>query len=321
MSGQAFSRDLPTSGQSVRIEMENDPASSARAAHRDVVRADVDRHFFRAFGVTMLAGRGFEPRDHGAGAEDVVVVNRAFAAQRLPEDSPVGRRVRYPPSNSLAPADPGSQRWYDVIGVVENIDTNPFHENLTEPRVYHPLKDTDTARAYLSVRMPEIPQGAAERLRNVAARVDPSLVVEEVITLSEVHRVYRIGTLTAAIAVVVGLSAVLLLSAAGIYALMSFTVTERRREIAIRTTLGAQPGQLLGSIFRRALRQIAIGVAFGVAIALLLDFIEDGEALQGYRAVLLMGMIAVMSLVGTLAAVGPARRGLRIEPLEALKAE
>ena len=321
MSGQAFSRALPTSGQSARIELENDPSPTSRAARREAVRADVDRHYFRAFAMTMLAGRPFESRDHAAGADDVVIVNRAFAAQRLPDGNPVGRRLRYPAWNPLAPVDPASQRWYEVIGVVENIDTDPFHGNLTEPRVYHPLKDADTASVYLSVRMPEIPAGAGERLRELTARVDPSLVVDEVLTLTEVHRLYRTATLAATIAGVVGLCAVLLLSAAGIYAMMSFTVTQRQREIAIRTALGAQPRQLLGSIFRRALRQIAIGVAFGVAIALLVDVIEDGEALQGYRAVMLLGIVAVMSLVGTLAALGPVRRGLRVEPLEALKAE
>ena len=155
----------------------------------------------------------------------------------------------------------------------------------------------------------------------MTARVDPSLVVDEVCTLAEMSRLYRTATLSVASAVVVGLSSVLLLSAAGIYALMSFTVTQRQREIAIRTALGAPRRRLLGGIFRRAIRQIAIGVVVGVGIALLLDVIEKGEALQGYRATLLIGMIGVMGLVGSLAALGPARRGLRIEPLEALKAE
>jgi ABC-type antimicrobial peptide transport system permease subunit len=169
--------------------------------------------------------------------------------------------------------------------------------------------------------MPVIPPDAAGRLREVTAGVDPSLVVDDVFTLAEVNRLYRTGTLSAAVAVAVGLSSVLLLSAAGIYAMMSFTVTQRRREIAIRTALGAPRRRLLGGIFRRAIRQIGMGVVFGVGIALLLDVVEKGEALQGYRATLLIGMIGVMGLVGSLAALGPARRGLRIEPLEALKAE
>ena len=321
VAGHAFSLALPASGRSARVELEHDAAPSSRAARREAIRGTIDRRFFATFGVPLLAGRAFEPRDFAPGADDVVIVNRAFAAQRLPDGSPLGRRVRYPQPGGSAPIDPESQRWYEVIGVVDNFDANPFHESLTQPRVYHPLRDTGTLRAYLTVRMAAIPPGAAERLREVTARADPALVVDEVMTLEEIHRLYRSGIVTVTAAVGVGLSSVLLLSAAGIYALMSFTVTQRRREIAIRTALGAEPGRLLAGIFRHALRQIGTGVAFGVGIALLLDLIERGEALQGYRMSLLPGMIVVMSLVGLLAALGPARRGLRIAPQEALKAE
>jgi putative ABC transport system permease protein len=102
---------------------------------------------------------------------------------------------------------------------------------------------------------------------------------------------------------------------------MSFTVTLRHREIAIRTALGAQPIRLLGGIFGRGLRQIALGVAIGVGVALLVDAAEDGEALGGRAGLLLSGTVLVMSVVGLFAVLGPARRGLRIEPSEALKGE
>ena len=117
------------------------------------------------------------------------------------------------------------------------------------------------------------------------------------------------------------LLSVLLLSAAGIYALMSFTVTQRRREIAIRTALGAHSGRLLRGIFSAALKQIALGVAIGLAVTLLIDATSDGEALRGYATPLLAVMVVVMGTVGLAAALGPARRGLRIEPAEALKGE
>ena len=114
---------------------------------------------------------------------------------------------------------------------------------------------------------------------------------------------------------------VLLLSAAGIYALMSFTVTQRRREIGIRAALGAEPLRLLASIFARALRQLTIGVAVGIGVAALLDWGTAGEFTGGEGAVLLAGVAAFMIIVGLLAAVGPARRGLRIQPTEALRAD
>ena len=102
---------------------------------------------------------------------------------------------------------------------------------------------------------------------------------------------------------------------------MAFTVARRRREIAIRTALGAQPRRLLGGIFGKALRQISVGVALGVGAALLLDGAFDGALLQGRGGPLLGTTVMVMSVVGLLAALGPARRGLRVEPTEALKGE
>jgi len=114
---------------------------------------------------------------------------------------------------------------------------------------------------------------------------------------------------------------VLMLAAAGIYALMSFTVARRRREIAIRTALGAPPGRLIGAIFRQAVWQISLGVATGVAVTLFIDYQTGGEALRGREWLLLTGTSVFMSVVGVLAALGPARSGLKIAPLEALRGE
>ncbi len=114
---------------------------------------------------------------------------------------------------------------------------------------------------------------------------------------------------------------VLLLSAAGIYALMSFAVTRRRREIGIRAALGAHPRRLLATIFSRALAQLAIGVGVGLAVATLLDVLTEGELMGGQRAVFLPAVSAFMIAVGLVAALGPASRGLRIQPTEVLKEE
>ena len=102
---------------------------------------------------------------------------------------------------------------------------------------------------------------------------------------------------------------------------MSFTVSQRRREIGIRTALGAQRRRLLGGIFSRALGQLGSGVALGVGAALVLDWRLGGEALRGQGPVLLSAMVVVMTAVGLVAAAGPARRGLGVAPAEALQAE
>jgi ABC-type antimicrobial peptide transport system permease subunit len=103
--------------------------------------------------------------------------------------------------------------------------------------------------------------------------------------------------------------------------MMSFTVTSRRREIGIRAALGADARRILRSIFSRALWQLGIGVAAGMTIALLLDSGPGGELFGGHAAIVLPIASAIIAAVGLLAALGPARRGLRIQPTEALREE
>ena len=111
--------------------------------------------------------------------------------------------------------------------------------------------------------------GLAERLRDVAASVDPTLHVDEVRTLAEIYREHRFGDNLGAITIGAVTGSVLLLSAAGLYALMAFTVAQRRREIGIRSALGAQPGHLVAAVFRRAFWQIGAGSAAGMLAAYL----------------------------------------------------
>lgn len=100
---------------------------------------------------------------------------------------------------------------------------------------------------------------------------------------------------------------------------MSFTVSQRRREIGIRTALGADPQRLLWSLFSRAAGQLAIGVVLGLGAAALLENLSEGELLGGKGPVLLPVVSVLMLAVGLLAAIEPAQRGLRVEPTEALR--
>jgi putative ABC transport system permease protein len=114
---------------------------------------------------------------------------------------------------------------------------------------------------------------------------------------------------------------VLALSSAGIYAMMSLAVARRRREIGIRAALGANPRQLLRSIFTRAAMQLAAGAVVGLAIAAALEYASSGDTMAGHGTVVLPVVALFTIAVGLLAMIGPARRGLRIDPTEALRAE
>ena len=116
------------------------------------------------------------------------------------------------------------------------------------------------------------------------------------------------------------LATVLLLSAAGVYALMSLTVAQRRREIGIRTALGASQHRVLLTVFSRIARQMGIGVVVGAIIATILDRITGPVAAA--QTVLLVPAVALLMLVvGFCAAFVPTRRGLSVQPVEALRGE
>jgi ABC-type antimicrobial peptide transport system permease subunit len=142
-----------------------------------------------------------------------------------------------------------------------------------------------------------------------------------IVTFSEMKRQAQIGFRLMVLGSSLVILSALLLSAAGIYAMMSFTVSQRRKEIGIRAALGADAGQLLRSIFTKAALQLAAGVVVGSVVALMIDRASDGELLGSLGLGLVPITALLMVLVGLFATIGPARRGLRIQPAEALRAE
>src|SRR6185369_4533640 len=150
--------------------------------------------------------------------------------------------------------------------------------------------------------------------------LDPTLRLETVRRLDEVYGETQMSSSLTSYALAIVTLSVLVLSAAGLYALMSFTVTRRRREIGIRMALGAPPGRMLASIFARALWQIAAGVVAGVTAALALHRTLNIEVEGGWHIPGILPAAAIfIMIIGLLSAAGPARRAIRVEPTEALR--
>jgi hypothetical protein len=210
-------------------------------------------------------------------------------------------------------------RWHEIVGVVAD-----FPANQVEPdgRVYHPAPAARLYPATIAVRVRgATPEGFADALRASSAAANPNLQIRDISTTELVVRreqgMFRLIGATVGLA----MTSVIVLSAAGIYALMSFTVTRRRREIGIRAALGADRNRLLAGIFARAAAQLGSGAVVGLVASVgLAQLLEDG-GFEARRAVIVPLVIGIMMLVGSLAALGPARRGLAIQPIEALREE
>jgi putative ABC transport system permease protein len=277
----------------------------------------VDAAYFDLYGVPGVAGRGFEKGDTAREA-GAAIVNRNFADTIAPGGNALGRRFRYARAmEGEWRHGPEINRWYEVVGVVGNLPVT------TDARVaYHAAAPGEIYPAHVQLRLRGDTAGLAERLRNTVAGVDPTLHLDEVRTLAEIYREHRFGDNLGALTIGAVTGSLLLLSAAGLYALMAFTVAQHRREIGIRSALGAQPGHLVAAVFRRAFWQIGAGSAAGILAAYFVGRYVPIEQIGGLPIPgILPGAAAFMLLVGVLAALGPARRGLRIDPTEALRSD
>ncbi|MGH7507065.1 MAG: FtsX-like permease family protein [Longimicrobiales bacterium] len=281
----------------------------------------VDPHLFEAFDVPVLAGRGFLPSDASPGT-NAVIVDRVFADEMLGGGNVVGHRIRgWVDRSDGSGATPGP--WLEIVGVVPAFTPPPPFQDVA-PKLYRPLALGEAAGSVkLAVRTKPGASPAAflGRVRGITRSIDPAIRVSELRTASEADRLLRKGLRSMAFGIVGVAGSVLLLSAAGISAMMSFTVASRRREIGIRSALGAAPRRVLAGIFKRAGVQLGAGVLAGLALAEAGPRLDGGSFFAGEGMLTLIPVIAIVLAIGLLAALGPARRGLAIQPTEALREE
>jgi len=203
--------------------------------------------------------------------------------------------------------------------VVGDMYVNRVRPELTPAAIYVPLQLASEPLALAARTRGTTPGELAPRVRAVAADAanDWPLAVS---SMAEIDNGSQQQFMRMAVTLVALMTlSVLLLSAAGIAALMSFAVTQRRREIGIRVALGAPHGRLMGAVFMRPARQLGLGLLLGALAAATLDRVTGGQMLDG-RAVLLVPLVAALMVVaGLLATLAPARRAMRIHPVQALR--
>lgn len=313
-------------GESLRIEVDaaeprsgvGAPGAAGPEGHAVLIN-QVDTDFFDVFGVPLLAGRGFDDADTREGSTSVIV-NRTFAERVLGGDNVLGRLVR-PVSRDDSDAGAVEDRWFEIVGVVPDFpNSRPFDD--VDPRLYQPVAPGDIQSVRLSLRIRDGSMARlAARLRDITAVVDPELQLHGLRSHVELDRQLQRFTRAVPVAIMAATLSVVLLSAAGIYAMLSFTIARRRREIGIRSALGADARRILRAIFARSSAQLGMGVAAGLIIATAAEWVTGGSVMGGRASFVLPAVAALMLAVGLLAALGPARRGLAVEPTEALREE
>jgi hypothetical protein len=304
-----LSEQLPTvSPQWVAMETEQDGAPPARLHGNyegGFAMAAVGAGYHDAFGASIVIGRGLQAADAGA-ANRPAVVNEAF--MRVVGRNPVGERVRTLPRGSER--EPGP--WHEIVGVIT--DSEMFPETAS---IYRAASAADLDPVVVLVRVAGDAAPLAPRVAALARQVDAGLQLRDILTLGEIvareQDSERLGS------VVVGgvLPVAVVLSAAGLYALMAVAVQRRSREIGIRMALGANPRRVLRTVFARAARQLGGGIIAGNSIILLLAWRAD--SLTADLLVTSVITSVIMAAVGVLACAAPARRALRVQPTEALR--
>ncbi|HEY0872423.1 MAG TPA: ABC transporter permease, partial [Vicinamibacterales bacterium] len=282
-------------------------------------------NFFSAFDVPVSIGRGLTAADASADASVTpgVLVSRGLVEQVFGGANPLGRRIKYVGRSRQVPSGTVAlERWYEIVGVVPDFPVRGPFDDESEGRVYHAVAGGDLYPVRLNVRVRTgDPAALADPLRELSASVDPDVLLLDVstaeIALKQAQGMMRLIGVSLGLVVL----SVILLSSAGIYSLMSFTVARRRREIGIRAALGADRNRILVGIFSRVLAQLGAGAVLGLIAAVFMEQVLEGDMVGDYRAMLLPIVVLLMMTLGVIAAIGPVRQGLRIQPIEALREE
>jgi len=271
--------------------------------------------FFASLGIPVLRGRDFTDRDGGKGVR-LVIVNEALARQQFPGEDPVGKRLQIDPLGGP----------HTIVGMVGSVRQAGLDEKPL-PEIYFPYVQEGAegalGDAILVVRTSVPPAGVAGAVRGALRGVDPNLPLFKVETMQEVIHKSLAGQRLNLWLLAIFAGIALVLSAAGLYGVISYLVAQRTREIGVRIALGAQTRDVIGLVMRQGTRLTALGIGLGLAGALAFTRVLE-KLLYGVSArdpLTLGGIAALLAVVALTATWLPARRAARVDPILAIRNE
>jgi predicted permease len=270
--------------------------------------------YFETMGIELLRGRLFDPHDDDQ-RPFVIVVSETLARKYFPNQDAIGKRIRPGGRRSTAP-------WFEIVGVVRDVATVGV-ESGARAQYYRSMFQTSSLSFAVVAKARGEASTLTDVLRSDIQAVDRALPIFEVRTMDDLigqslaSRRYALG--------LIGLFSVtaLMLSAFGVYALLAFDVAERTYEIGVRLALGAEQIAILRLVLRRAAALVGAGIAVGFAAAVGLTRFLEG-LLYGVGAtdpLTVAGVVLLLALTGLVAAIVPARRAMRIDPVIAMRRE
>jgi predicted permease len=298
--------DLPLSGsESIgMIQVDGYP----NRKEQQVESRSITPGYFRAMGISLIAGRSFTDDDI-SGRAHLAIVNQRFAHIHFANRNPIGARI-----------SGDGQHWNSVIGVVADVRHSSLERD-PEPQIYSPSYEFGSA--YIAVRSTLPVAAVANEVRGAVTALDPNVAVANILTMGDLEseagarRRFQ-TTLLSAFATIA-----LVLALVGLYGLMAYSVGRRTREIGIRMALGADKINVLALVLKNAASLLGIGLLLGVAASWITTraIYASLYGVSAHDPATMTAVCVLLAGCGLMAAFVPARRAAAVNPIQALRTE
>ena len=276
----------------------------------------VSPNYFHVLNIPVLQGRPFTDRDNEQ-APTVLLVNQSIAEKYFPGENVVGKRINFGRTDSNQ-----QPIWREIVGVVADVKNMELKEQ-PEPEIYFSSLQSPFEAMSIVIRSSVEPGSLAGAVRGAVAEVDKTVPVADIETMDRIVTESVMQPRFNMVLLGLFSAIALVLSAAGIYGVTSYTVTQRTHELGIRLALGAQLGDVLRLILKQGLAVILIGVAIGLAAAFVLTRLLRTLVfgISTNDPLTFIGITLLLSAVALIACYVPARRATKVDPLVALRYE